>query len=1102
MHKVQAAPAEGDTAIRWIGNGKTIYNNKGNAVMQYEPYFSTTPIFDSTEYMAAIGVTARLHYDPLNRVIRTDLPDGSYTQTEWDSWMQTIYDNNDTVLTSNWYTAAMASGVPERVTTATNAAVCDSTPTIVHLDTLARAFYNRLQNRVMVGGVPGPITPYDSHVVLDIQGDAIQEYNANGQMPLSYAYNMLKGLVKSISIDSGTFISVHDAQGNSLYSWDADNRQFHFAYDALRRRLTRDVTPSGGANKVLEVNVYGEGAVMYDTSHNLRGAIYKIYDGAGVETIPDYDFKGSPISFIRQFVTDPTQSPDWTTISGVSMEPTLYNEAQAYDALGRTVSITTPDNAVTTYTYDLTGSLFSVAVSGVHSLTTDIVNEVYYDALGRRLKIKYENGATTTYAYDPDTFRVIEITTTRSSDSAVLQDLKYWYDPIGNIAIQEDAAQQSVYFNGTVAEPVNNYTYDALYRLIVASGRELIGLNAAPNYNDSARTGQVLPTDTSAMQPYIQYYSYDGVGNMLQMKHTAGVGVYVNYWTRNYTISATNNQLTQTSIGSNNPSPESYTYDLRGNMVIGMNHLTSMAYNEDNQLQVVVDVSGTITTYYQYDCSGQRIRKVTINSGANLTQTRKYIGDWEVYDNVDSGTGSIILERETLHIIDDDNRIALIDTPTINTTGSGEEQLLRYQFSNNMSTAALELDDAAAVISYEEYYPFGSTSFQGGRSIAEVSLKRYRFAGKERDDESGLYYMGARYYAPWLARWTQVDALESETSPQSPYDYADNNPIVLEDITGLKPRKRKPGVNGEDKLEFDKNGNVYKKWHFFSKKAAASIAHEKAMSRAHAAEARHISQKKKKSTNTQQGPQQQRPQQQSQQQSPAKNESGNNLDAGSAGGGQGGQFSPDPPPPTNWENIKNWLSKAWENIGKAIKSYLPHPVKDERTIQGYYLYNSNPEAGTDWQSTLNPHAAPGSKSVDMNDIINSFKITGFAGLSDHGWIVEPWEREGTGLINIGHQMVHGAELTNGVIRVKESFDIIKENLEQYSESNESKGYNEGKTDTFNFENDEFMKRSDKGDEFFPIPNGWDMTKYDTVPIRDFNYHDTTAKGNLLREMQH
>jgi RHS repeat-associated protein len=92
-----------------------------------------------------------------------------------------------------------------------------------------------------------------------------------------------------------------------------------------------------------------------------------------------------------------------------------------------------------------------------------------------------------------------------------------------------------------------------------------------------------------------------------------------------------------------------------------------------------------------------------------------------------------------------------------------------------------------AVISYEEYYPYGSTSFQVGRSSTEVSLKRYRYTGKERDEETGLYYHGARYYIPWLARWSAVDPLQGAMPEWSPYNYGYCNPITWTDPTGMQP---------------------------------------------------------------------------------------------------------------------------------------------------------------------------------------------------------------------------------------------------------------------------------------------------------------------------
>ena len=78
---------------------------------------------------------------------------------------------------------------------------------------------------------------------------------------------------------------------------------------------------------------------------------------------------------------------------------------------------------------------------------------------------------------------------------------------------------------------------------------------------------------------------------------------------------------------------------------------------------------------------------------------------------------------------------------------------MRYQHGNHLGSAVLELDDQANIITYEEYFPYGSTSYQAVAAQTGVP-KRYRYTGKERDEENDLYYHGARYYAPWLGRWT------------------------------------------------------------------------------------------------------------------------------------------------------------------------------------------------------------------------------------------------------------------------------------------------------------------------------------------------------------
>src|SRR5688572_25127422 len=135
--------------------------------------------------------------------------------------------------------------------------------------------------------------------------------------------------------------------------------------------------------------------------------------------------------------------------------------------------------------------------------------------------------------------------------------------------------------------------------------------------------------------------------------------------------------------------------------------------------------------------------------------------------------------------MDDKQRIALVETKTCENGAviAAPVPLTRYQFGNHLGSASLELDDTGLVISYEEYYPYGSTSYQAGRNAAEVSLKRYRYTGKERDEETGFTYHGARYYAPWLGRWVSCDPA-GLIDGVSLYKYARSNPIAFIDSSG------------------------------------------------------------------------------------------------------------------------------------------------------------------------------------------------------------------------------------------------------------------------------------------------------------------------------
>jgi RHS repeat-associated protein len=132
-----------------------------------------------------------------------------------------------------------------------------------------------------------------------------------------------------------------------------------------------------------------------------------------------------------------------------------------------------------------------------------------------------------------------------------------------------------------------------------------------------------------------------------------------------------------------------------------------------------------------------------------------------------------------VHVADDTRRIALVETRVDTPV---PERTTRYQLGNHLGSVALELDHQSALISYEEYTPYGSTTYQAMSGQLEAGA-RYRYAAKERDDESGLYYYGARYYAAWLGRWVSGDPAQASNR----YPYADGNPVTLADPDGRDP---------------------------------------------------------------------------------------------------------------------------------------------------------------------------------------------------------------------------------------------------------------------------------------------------------------------------
>jgi RHS repeat-associated protein len=288
-----------------------------------------------------------------------------------------------------------------------------------------------------------------------------------------------------------------------------------------------------------------------------------------------------------------------------------------------------------------------------------------------------------------------------------------------------------------------------------------------------------MPNNATALRNYAREWEYDEVGNIMSLIHIANGSAI---WNRSYDYAQSSNQLMSTKVGNN---AVNYTYNEHGSMT-KMPHLQVMEWDFAERLSHVTKGSGSnaIDAYYSYGGSGERTRKVVEKNNGSIVETRLYLGRFEIWRK--EVNGNIDEERETLHIMDDVKRIAIVETKTVDggTKIANSISVQRYQLSNNIESATLELDEKAQIISYEEYYPYGDTSYQAGKNIAEVGMKRYRYTGKEKDEESGLYYYGARYYFLVTSAFISCDPHFEKYFWISPYVYCLDNPLNVIDSDG------------------------------------------------------------------------------------------------------------------------------------------------------------------------------------------------------------------------------------------------------------------------------------------------------------------------------
>lgn len=629
-------------------------------------------------------------------------------------------------------------------------------------------------------------------------------------------------------------------------------RLYRTEYDALHRPTAQHLKLDG-ADALIEAFDYcdtadsGPYTLVEAQQRNLIGQAISHRDPSGEATVERIDLTGKPAHITRTLIRADAGANDgvvdWNAAGLLDDE--TFHQITEYDALGRmtrlynwhrditfatdgtTTASAGTTNRVAVYVpeYNLRGLLVSewlhlraskATVDGVVSLTpsavpkhnSQAIKKITYNAKGQKLTLTLDNGTTTRYAYDQQTFRLAQLYTRRNASAFTgdcagdphatrparpcgLQNLHYTYDPVGNITHIQDDAQDAIFFNGQFVEPSNDYTYDAIYRLIEGTGRENNSGDAVPPASEGRwPAGNFSSADS--LRNYTQRYVYDAVGNFVEMQHYSPDST--SRWTRHYSTESDSNRLDQTWYGSGHTGEVTYRHDLHGNM-LNLNQ-TPEDWGMDirwdwRDMIRGFDCIGGGNARYHYGIDKQRTRKHITRIGG-VVQDRIYLGGYELYRRRNSETGPVLEEIESLHLFEGEQRVLLMDdvlkTDRTHATSGIPYQtkpIIRYQYSNHLGSASLELDELAEIISYEEHHPYGTSAYRLMKSGIEAPPKRYRYTGMERDEESGLNYHEARYLSALLARWISVDPLGIGDGVNL-FRYGRCNPVSNTDGSGLQ----------------------------------------------------------------------------------------------------------------------------------------------------------------------------------------------------------------------------------------------------------------------------------------------------------------------------
>lgn len=611
-------------------------------------------------------------------------------------------------------------------------------------------------------------------------------------------------VTKSIDPKKDTVITYYGSTGfQNTDSVRAGTRTTRFRYDNWGR-LVRTVNPHGDSAIVAldKLNrtdtVYAPGARSVSTYDSLSRVV-QITDPRGQVYATRYNPLGWVNATIDAATGDPAanrkDSLEYTKTGAVrkNINRRLQATVTKFDHRGRDSTLTLADGRVTTFTYDPTG-LWAAVANGesIDTVSTDTAGLVQKQ-ISRRGTSRYVVTATSdmsgllrsrvftmgtdptslqtvSYGYDAEwRLDTLSVGTQRTffgynadgilafvkltqHSGATLDSMTYAVTGVHqNYSVNHSAAGLQVFNTGYTRDSLEHitqrtnrlgdtawtYAYNApgeltSYKTLYYSGGETCVPD--PHYMDGQHCTGTGPTTLQSTT-----YAYDSVGNRTDGSPTIVAGNRLTSW-----------------------NADTLTYDYDGNLTRkiapGLNQF--LYWNSIGQLDSV-KTNGALVSF-GYDGTRRRVRK-TVGSAIY-----KYIYDGNQILTIDS-SGTRLLTY---------SYYPGVDKPHSVITSAGK----RYYYLSETGTGAGSvrgiIDTVGGIKNRYRYAPFGASEV-----TSEQVVNPFRFAGREYDSETQLYYNRARYYDPSLARFISEDPT-GLSSDINQYRYAADDPINANDPSG------------------------------------------------------------------------------------------------------------------------------------------------------------------------------------------------------------------------------------------------------------------------------------------------------------------------------